>query len=175
MTPPGPRRVLRILRPSLLAGLVAVLAACASPGSIAPGTSAAKVIQTLGAPTGRYPAPGGGERLQYSMQPAGQTVHNIDLDAQGRVLRVEQALSEALFGQRIAPDRWTRTEVLREYGRPARVMGVHSFEGDVWVWRYLDGPTWRLLFIDIDRAGIVRGWSNGDEDLPDLPDPPDVR
>ena len=169
------RQFARTLRAGLLTALVAVLAACASPGSIQPGTPAAQVLQTLGAPTGRYALPDGGERLQYSMQPAGQNVHNIDLDAQGRVLRVEQALSEALYGQRIQADRWTRAEVLREYGRPARIVGVHNFDGDVWVWRYLDGPIWRLLFIDIDRAGIVRGWSNGDEDLPDPPDPPDTR
>lgn len=162
-------------RMGLLAALVALLAACASPASIAPGTPTAEVLHTLGAPTGRYPAPDGGERLQYSMQPAGQQVFNIDIDAQGRVLRAEQVLSEALFGQRIQPDVWTRAEVLREYGRPARTMGVHNFVGDIWVWRYLDGPTWRLLFIDIDRAGVVRGWSNGDEDLPDPPDPPDTR
>lgn len=165
------QRLVQWLRLGLLATAAALLTACASPAGIAPGTPAAEVLQTLGAPSGRYPMPDGGERLQYSMQPAGQSVFNLDLDAQGRVLRVEQALSEALFGQRIQPDAWTRAEVLREYGRPARVMGVHNFAGDVWVWRYLDGPTWRLLFIDIDRGGIVRGWSNGDEDLPDPPDP----
>ena len=158
------------LRAALLAALLALLAACASPARMAPGTPAAEVLHTLGAPTGRYPLPGGGERLQYSMQPAGQTVHNIDLDAQGRVVRVEQALSEALYGQRIQPNVWTRAEVLREYGRPAQTMGVHNFDGDIWIWRYEDGTIWRLLFIDIDRAGVVRGWSNGDENLPDPPD-----
>ena len=158
------------LRAALLAALLALLAACASPARMAPGTPAAEVLHTLGAPTGRYPLPGGGERLQYSMQPAGQTVHNIDLDAQGRVVRVEQALSEALYGQRIQPNVWTRAEVLREYGRPAQTMGVHNFDGDIWIWRYEDGTIWRLLFIDIDRAGVVRGWSNGDESLPDPPD-----
>lgn len=170
MTRPTPWHALRTLRTALLLGLFAVLAACASPGSIAPGTPATEVLQTLGAPTGRYAAPDGGERLQYSMQPAGQAVYNIDLDAQGRVVQVEQALSEALFGQRIVPDRWSRADVLREYGRPAQVMGVHNFDGEIWVWRYLDGPTWRLLFIDVDRAGIVRGWSNGDENMPDPPE-----
>ena len=85
--------------------------------------------------------------------------------------RVEQALNEALFGQRIQPNVWTRADVLREYGPPARTMRVHSFHGDVWVWRYLDGPTWRLLFIDIDPEGRVRGYSSGDENLPDPPEP----
>lgn len=175
MRPTPPHGLVRRLSLGLLAGLAALLAACVNPASIAPGTPATEVLQTLGAPTGRYPMPDGGERLQYSTQPAGQSVFNVDLDSHGRVLHVEQALSEALFGQRIQPDVWTQADVLREYGHPARIMGVHNFVGDVWVWRYLDGPTWRLLFIDIDRAGIVRGWSNGDEDLPDPPDPPDAR
>ena len=57
------------------------LAACAMPERIAPGTPAAEVLHTLGAPTARYPLPEGGERLQYTRQPAGQQVFNVDLDA----------------------------------------------------------------------------------------------
>ena len=173
MTPPRAARSVGTSWAAL--GLALLLAGCAllaEPSRIAPGTPVAELLQTLGRPSARYPAGAdAGERLQYSYQPAGQRVFNIDLDAQGRVARVEQALSEALFAQRIRPHVWTRADVLREYGPPARVMGVHNFAGDIWIWRYLDGPTWRLLFIDIDRAGVVRGWSNGDEDLPDPPEP----
>ena len=131
---------------ALAAALLSGCAVFADPGRVAPGTPAAGVVEQLGRPTARYPAAGNaGERLQYTYQPA---------------------------GQRIQPNVWTRADVLREYGPPARTMGVHNFDGTIWIWRYADGPTWRLLFIDIDRAGVVRGWSNGDEDLPD---PPDVR
>ena len=147
------------------------LAACAMPERIAPGTPAAEVLHTLGAPTARYPLPEGGERLQYTRQPAGQQVFNVDLDAQGRTLRVEQALNEALFAQRIQPNHWTKADVLREYGPPAQIIGVHNFKGDIWVWRYADGPVWRLLYIDVDPGGTVRGYSVGDESLPDPPDP----
>ena len=91
---------------------------------------------------------------------------NVDLDAAGRVVGRYEALTEANF-TRIAADQWTRDDVLREFGRPARVQGVHNFRGEIWVWRYADGPTWRLLFIDIDPQGTVRGWSAGDEPLPD--------
>ena len=115
--------------------------------------------------------PAGGERLQYSRQPSGQQVFNVDLDSQGKVTRVEQVLNEALFAQRIQPDQWTRDDVLREYGAPARTMGVHNFDGVIWVWRYADGPVWRLLYIDVDRGGVVRHYSVGDEPLPDPPDP----
>ena len=170
MTARAVARRLGWLGAALLLGGCALLA---DPGRVAVGTPQAQLRQELGAPSATYPAAGGaGERLQYSYQPAGQRVVNIDLDAQGRVARVEQALSAGLFGQRIQPNHWTRQDVLREYGPPARIEAVHNFKGQIWVWRYLEGPTWRLLFIDIDRAGVVRGWSNGDEDLPD---PPDVR
>ncbi len=165
----------RALAAALATGGALLLGACAlwaDPSRVAPGTPAAQVLHALGPPSARYPAEGGaGERLQYSYQPGGQRVVNLDLDAQGRVARVEQALDDALFERRIAPGRWTRPQVLREYGPPARTMGVHNFDGDIWVWRYLQGPTWRLLFIDIDRSGVVRGWSTGDENLPDPPEP----
>ena len=163
----APRPWLRLL---LLALAAALLQACADPARVAVGTPADEAERSLGAPTGRYRLADGGERLQYSAQPSGQRVINIDTDAGGRVARVEQVLSEVLFAQRIKPNVWTREDVLREYGAPARVMAVHNFVGQVWVWRYLYGPTWRLLFIDIDPGGVVRGWSNGDEDLPDPPD-----
>ena len=156
----------------LLAAGMLLAGGCASPGGVAPGSPATELAQRLGPPTARYPATAdAGERWQYSHQPAGQQVFNLDLDAQGRVARVEQALNTGLFGQRIQPNHWTRQDVLREYGPPARVEAVHNFDGDIWVWRYLDGPTWRLLYIDIDRAGVVRGWSSGDENLPDPPEP----
>ncbi|MDO5625539.1 MAG: hypothetical protein Q4G71_12735 [Pseudomonadota bacterium] len=156
----------------LLAACVALLAACASPENIAPGTPSAEVLHTLGAPTGRYPleAGTGGERWQYSWQPAGKRVYNVDVDAQGRVTRVEQALDEGLFEQRIRPGVWTRGDVLREYGPPAQTMGVHNFDGVIWLWRYELGPFPRLLYIDIERDGTVRGYSLGDEYPPEPAD-----
>ncbi|MDZ4360648.1 MAG: hypothetical protein U1B84_30240, partial [Variovorax sp.] len=69
---------------SLAAAGLLFLAGCVSePTRIQPGTSAADTLQRLGAPTGRYPLNGGGERLQYSRMPAGFEVVDIDLDASG--------------------------------------------------------------------------------------------
>lgn len=161
---------------AMTAGAALLLAGCAmftDPSRIATGTPEAEVLRQIGRPTATYPASGGtpGARLQYSYQPSGQRVFNFDLDANGRVARAEQALSEGLFPERIRKGQWTRQDVLREYGPPAQVMGVHNFDGEVWVWRYLQGPFWRLLYIDIDPRGVVQGWSTGDEILPDPPDP----
>ncbi|MBH1965380.1 MAG: hypothetical protein I8H77_13640 [Comamonadaceae bacterium] len=178
--------------PSAAILLVVGLAGCVTrPEQIPAGTPRADVVQALGKPTARYGLsnptaslpisclPGGavsssapqaanqGERLQYSTQPSGQSVYNVDLDGHGRLVRAEEAMNEGLFGQRIQPNRWTREDALCEYGKPARIQRVHNFKGDIWVWRFTEGPTWRLLFIDIDPQGVVRGYSTGDEPLPD--------
>ena len=76
------------MRPRAASALAAAgllfLAGCVSePTRIQPGTSASDTLQRLGAPTGRYPLIGGGERLQYSRMPAGFEVVDIDLDASG--------------------------------------------------------------------------------------------
>lgn len=151
-----------------------LLGGCAfmGPSRLAPGTPAAQVRAQLGQPTARYAArDGSGERWQYSYQPAGRQVYNVDFDAAGSVVRVEQALSEALFAQRIKIGTWTRQDVLREYGAPAWTMGTYNFKGDIWVWRYENGPFLRLLYIDLAPDGVVAGYTLGDEYL----DPPDWR
>ncbi|WP_431132408.1 hypothetical protein [Variovorax paradoxus] len=148
----------------LAAGLVVVLAGCASePTRIVPGTTAAETLQRLGAPTGRYPLNGGGERLQYSRMPAGFEVTDIDVDASGKVVSVTQVLNEARFGHDIKVDQWRQNEVLAFYGRPYEVSRVGSFDGTVWTWRYKAVNERRMLYIYIDPTGVVRRYHTGDD------------
>lgn len=164
-----PRR--HALATALAAVLLGGCALFSNVADVAPGTPESTVLATYGQPTARYPATATQDaRWQYSMEPSGQAVYNVDFDAAGLVRHAEQALNEGLFGQRIQRGHWTHADVLREYGPPARTMQVHNFDGIIWVYRYTNGPTWRLLYIDIDPAGIVQGWSEGDENLPDLMD-----
>ncbi|AMM24890.1 hypothetical protein [Variovorax sp. PAMC 28711] len=144
--------------------LVLALAACAAePTRIAPGTSRADALQQLGQPTAVYPLPGGGERLQYSRAPAGTEVNDVDLDAGGRVVSVRQVLDERWFAQDIQNGVWREADILRTYGRPLEITEVASFDGGVWTWRYkvLNAP--RLLYIYVDRQGLVSHWHTGDE------------
>lgn len=136
--------------------LALVLTACGSmPEAVALGTSRADIEQHLGTPTAVH-ALADGTRLQYSRQPSGQQVFNLDLDAQGRLARVDQVL-DVEWLQRIEVDRWTREDVLRQFGRPALVERVARFEGDVWTYRYLEPFSLaRLAHIHIDTRGIVR-------------------
>lgn len=145
------------------------LAGCASWdfAAITPGMDEAAVRAKYGIPTAIYPAPGGGVRWQYSKQPSGQRVYNVDFNAAGRVVHVEQALQGGLFEKHIRAGVWTREDALFEYGPPAWTMGVANFNGTIWVYRYTNGPTWRLLYLDISPDGIVQSWSRGDEPMPD--------
>ena len=165
------------LRLLLAVASAAVLTACASdPRFVEPGESQQAVLSRMGVPTGRYALPaswpgapaGAAERLQYSWQPVGQAVYNVDVDAAGRVLGVTQALDEGRFAL-IGVDRWTRDDVLREFGPPFEISGVHSFVGDIWAWRYKWGVTDRLLYIYLDPQGVVRRYHPADDVTQDWP------
>lgn len=144
-----------LLRTAIL-GLALVLSGCAlMPERLLPGTARADIVQRLGPPTAEYPLPDG-MRLQYSRQPAGQQVYNLDLDAQGRLRKVEQVLDISWMQQNIAIDRWTRDDVLRHMGRPALAERVWSFTGDVWTYRFLEYNNPRQAHVHIDPQGVVR-------------------
>lgn len=136
--------------------LVAALAGCSlMPERVEPGTPRSEIVSRLGQPTSVHALPGG-TRLQYSRQPAGQQVYNLDLDAQGRLVRSEQVLDAGWLQRNVLPDRWTREDALRELGRPALVERVWSFQGEVWTYRYLEANTNRQAHLHIDPSGVLR-------------------
>ena len=87
------------LKTVLFAAAVSALAACATPASLAPGTTLDEARAKLGNPTGRYSLPGGGTRLQYSNQPFDQSVWNANFDEKGRLANVEQMMTDAAFAR----------------------------------------------------------------------------
>ncbi|MBA2673080.1 hypothetical protein [Ramlibacter sp.] len=135
-----------------------LLAGCASPfgiSSIAPGASRDQVIAQAGQPTGVVPLPGGGERLQYSLQPMGRFAWMVDLDASGRVVNARQALTDLNF-QRIQPG-WTRADVEREFGPPALIDRVASWSGPVMTYRWRDTDRSDMFYwVYLDGQGVVR-------------------
>lgn len=151
-------------------GLVGALlvAGCAVPQFEKLGADRADVIARLGAPTGRYALPDG-ERLQYSQQPAGTQVYNLDFDAAGKLRSVNQALqTESFF--RIAVDQWRVRDVEQLLGKPASVERVARFNGDIWTYRYQDYGGYRRLHVHIDPAGVVRQLMTTDEPTIEQPD-----
>jgi hypothetical protein len=118
------------------------------------GTPREAVVARSGPPTRVVPLPGGSERLQYSLQPLGQEAWMVDVDAAGKVVRAYQALTFDNFN-RIQPG-WTMADVEREFGPPARVDGVMSWQGPVWTYRWRDIANADMFYwVYFDEHGVV--------------------
>lgn len=143
------------------AAALAVLAGCATnPFTITPGMSREQVRSKLGRPTATI-AVSTGERLQYSMQPLGRFTLMVDLDGTGRVIQARQVLTLAEFS-RIELGKWTRSDVEREFGRPAMVDQVRAWPGDIMTYRWSDGSD-MFFWIYLDGQGVVQRTQQGME------------
>ena len=145
--------------------LAVLLTGCAgipfNAASVQPGTPRDAVIARLGQPGRVVRLPAGGERLQYSLQPLGRQTWMVDLDAAGRVVSARQALTLDNFN-RIEPGKWTRDDVEREFGRPAMIDGVASWDGPILTYRWADGAD-LFYWVYLDRNNIVRRAHQGME------------
>lgn len=144
----------------------ALLAACTGfpygGYPIAPGTTRDAILAHNGPPTRVVPLPAGGERMIYSLQPDGQQTWMVDVDAGGKVARAYQALTFENFN-RIQPG-WTMADIEREFGPPARIDGVSSWNGPVWTWRWRDIANADMFYyVYFDERGIVQRAHQGME------------
>ena len=137
---------------------VLLLAGCATPQ---PGMSREQVLASWGTPTRTVPL-ASGTRLQYSGQPTGQTATMVDLDAAGKVVSVRQVLNIQDFS-RIEVGKWSRADVEREFGPPAKTDGVASWSGDIMTYRWLDGDQDMFFFVYLDAGQVVRRVGQGME------------
>lgn len=135
--------------------VVAGLAGCSLPGSIRPGATADEARAAAGRPTATIALPGGGQRWQYSGQPWSQWVWNVDFDAQGKVVRNEQVLTDEAFA-RVRPGVDTRTDIVREFGLPADSFHYRLRNETAYMYRYfVHGGFHAAMFIYFDPAGVV--------------------
>ena len=128
---------------------------------VQPGMSSSQVMASYGDPT-RVVATGFGSRLQYSRQPAGQSAVMVDLDTAGKVIAVREmmALPQLL---KIEPGKWTRDDVEREFGPPARVDRVASWPGDIMNYRWRDSLQDMLFWVYLDAGQVVGRTGQGME------------
>ena len=145
-----------LLAASLAAALLAGCAAHPFGATlVAPGASRQDVIGRLGTPTRVVPI-AGGERLQYSYQPFRRETWVVDLDASGRVVRSGQVLNGQNFN-RIEPGRWTREDIEREFGPPARYESVSSWAGPIMTYYWWDVPRSPMFYwVYLDSSGVVQ-------------------
>ena len=152
------------LFPALMVSAAVLLGGCSLlPERAALGTPRAEIESNLGRPTMVHVLSGGGTRLQYSGQPAGPWVHNLDLGPDGRLVRNEQVMDAHWLQQRIEVGRWTQDDVLRNLGRPALVERVARFDGVIWTYRFLEATRPRQVHVHLDPAGLVRQLMFSDE------------
>jgi hypothetical protein len=121
--------------------------------SVQPGTPRDAVVARLGPPTRIVPI-AGGQRLQYSFQPFGQYAVMVDLDGAGKVVQARQVLNATDFA-RIEPGKWTRDDVEREFGPPARIDRVASWNGPIMTYRWNDGSD-MFYWVYLDAGNVVR-------------------
>jgi hypothetical protein len=119
----------------LLAVLLAAGCAGYSPKGLPPGSSSAQAIQQLGEPTGRHAGEEeGGVRLEFARGPYGLHTYMLEFDANDRLLRWEQVLTENNFLElKIG---MSKAEVLRRIGRPSNVQFLSRQQHQLWSYRY---------------------------------------
>ena len=118
-----------------------------------------QVVDRFGTPTVVHPQ-GQGEVLIYSTGPMGQRAYAAGLDAQGRVVRVDQILTLDNFSN-IRVGEWTEKDVLNAFGRPADSAKTRGYP-TVWDYRYKESEVWNsIMSVMFDADGVVQKYENG--------------
>jgi hypothetical protein len=71
-------------------------------------------------------------------------------------------LNPAEFSK-IEVGKWTRADVEREFGRPARIDGVASWSGPIMNYRWLDVGQDMFFWVYLDSADVVQRVGQGPE------------
>ncbi|WP_431098794.1 hypothetical protein [Polaromonas aquatica] len=141
--------------------VAALLAAGCAFTPVKPGMTREEVFALRGTPSRVLPLDAG-TRLQYSGQPLGQFATMIDLDASGRVVSVREVLTPAEFS-RVQPGKWTRADMEREFGRPARIDRVASWSGDIMTYRWRDNDQPMFFWAYLDGNNVIQRTGQGME------------
>ncbi len=156
--------ILKWLRSAAPGALVALLllSGCATPDSIRPGMSVSETINRIGTPAEEYALPGTPpvRRLAY-VGSLHQEVWMVDVDANGRVIGVKQAISMDHFAQ-IKPGKDDMMAIRREFGPPWLVQRYSLSGLTAWHYQYLESNWWNLMMsVLFDASGVVAKTENG--------------
>lgn len=133
------------------------LAGCVQPWQkFQPGADQSTIVAQLGAPREVYDLPNGGKRLMWPTQPMGETTVAADIDGSGKIVNVRQVLQPLEF-YRAEIGKWTKNDVLVNFGRPEETAYFPLMKREVWTYRYLEDNVWYMMYsFYFDDQGIVR-------------------
>lgn len=135
--------------------LSAVLAACASPTTIPPGTPLAQAEATLGRPNYTCQLEDGRQRVIWSRQPLGQFAWGTNVNTDGSITGIEALLTDKNF-RKLGQGDWTPEQVQCEFGPPAEKggVGLPSNLQIVWSYRYQQDGVWNsMMHVYFGRDG----------------------
>ena len=140
----------------VLAAAVAVTG-CATYKDLHPAQSTrADVEAVLGHPAEQRARTDGETWLYYPQQPYGRKVRVARVAADGKLIAVEQRLSEEYIAKLI-PNQSSRDDVLALFGQPYERLNVPRMERDTWTWymrQYATLPA--TLNVQMSPDGVVR-------------------
>jgi hypothetical protein len=143
----------------LLLALAAAVATagCATYKDLQPAQSTrADVEAVLGHPAEQRARTDGETWLYYPKQPYGRKVLVARVAADGKLIAVEQRLSEEYIAKLI-PNQSSREEVLALFGRPYERLNVPRMERDMWTWHMRQYATLPVtLNVQMSPDGVVR-------------------
>lgn len=151
------------------AGVVSMLVACAAygPAGLPVGSSSARAIERLGTPSGRYENADRSKRLEFARGPMGRHTYMLDFDADDRLVRAEQVLTERNFHD--LQIGMAQGEVLRRVGRPSDVSFLSRQRHQLWSYRY-ETPFCIWFQVSIDTVGRVAELGHNADPLCDARD-----
>jgi hypothetical protein len=146
------------MKKAALSLLAAMAAGCASYSGLGlvPGQSSAQdVIGVMGRPALERAGPGGERVLWYPRQPFGRESFAALIDAQGRLVRIEQRLVPEVIA-RLRPGQSTADEVLDLIGPPYEVYQYPRLQREVWEYQLRTPPSHKTLYVQLSPDRVVR-------------------
>lgn len=139
----------------LTAGLLAGCASYAGHG-LTPGQSTAQdVMAVMGRPALERASPGGGRVFWYPRLPFGRESFAATLDAQGRLVSIEQRLDPRFYAK-VTPGVTTADQVLDLLGPPYEVYQFPRQQREVWEYQLRTPPAHKNLYVQLSPDRVVR-------------------
>jgi hypothetical protein len=154
---PAALRSMPLRRAAVICVTALALAGCVQPWQqFHAGQDQSAIIARMGPPREIHQLPDGGRRLMWPTQPMGTTTVAADIDSAGQIVNVRQVLQISEFN-RAEIGKWTREDVVVNFGQPVQTAFFRRSQREVWSYRYVENNITHLLFnFSFDTSGVLR-------------------